>query len=265
MSKINQNFRIEHIRIESMEEFDSQIRNGRYDMFRGEKNASWTLNSSMVRKLLSRNNHKSSVLDFTSLKKEVAKHKEIYDKRISDKHKYIRFIFYLQHSISFSPFIDITRDLWIALSFAVESFQDVHDFNCENDAALYAFKIVQKNSLFSGFKNQGSVDKVLEKLSIGLNKVNNNKKMVEAYIVDPTNLGIVNDRMLLQKGAFLLLNNYSILSNNISEQIFDSPSIMIKKFILNKEILPFIFEDLKKIIQNTWFKKLKIHTVYLKK
>lgn len=231
-----QNFNIKEVKIESVESFLSEIYNDGFQMFRGESNSKWSLNSSMVRHFIEASID-SFVLNFEVLEKSVSEFYEVYKRRISNRHLFIRFLFYLQHSVQFSPFIDVTRDLWIALKFALEEYEKSKDVENLNDIAIYGIKLHDNIEEYSNFSKQRDVGEIVKGLSIGINKSNLSKDKVEAYVIDLSDLNIVNDRMLLQKGAFLLLNNYSINQSRKSHQKHINKEVEITKFIISKEIL----------------------------
>ncbi len=240
IADLTQNFKIQEIYIDNMNDFRNQLVNGNYSYFRGESSSQWSLNSSMVRKIKSSIlDNGSIVLDYHLMCDTLRVHKEKYNRTISSRHSYTRFLFYMQHSVSFSPFIDLTKELWIAVSFCLENVQKNSENSISDTASIYAFSFV------AGKKNKGvilekheDIQRILESLSIGINKLNPNKSKVEAYIVDSIDdLNIMNDRMQYQKGAFLLLNNYSIGFDFTSKQLFKNDFLNIKKFIISKNVL----------------------------
>lgn len=245
-NKEMQSFKIDEIIIQTKEDFYEKVVNKDFDMFRGESNANWTLNSSIVRKLKSHLNNQPLTLNNIVLTQIVSKYKYEYDEKISSQHDYVRFLFYLQHSVSLSPFIDITENVWVALSFALQQFQETPGKEKQGDAALYAFEIKgNKGNNKAVLTTQKQVQEVLNNLSIGINKINVSKENVESYILNINGAQFKNDRMMYQKGSFLLLNNYSINVDNISLQKYSDKQIRIVKFILSKEVLGVLYSELR--------------------
>lgn len=239
------NFKINEVHVNSYLDFKQKLISNTDDKntyYRGESNSEWSLNSSMVRKFLYANK-KAFTLDKGALDSQVNEYKVEYERKISSNHGYIRFLFYLQHSISFSPFIDLTENLWIALSFSLSNHQKYSDSSIKNDAAIYAFKVKNKDSRI--LNTQGRVNNILENLSIGINKTHHNEKNVEAYIIDIKDLRVLNDRMQYQKGAFLLLNNYSIDTMHNSRQEYDEEELDITKYVICKMALKDLFWELR--------------------
>ena len=240
-----QSFEIEEVIISTREEFYKKLVSEDFNMFRGEADSSWKLNSSIVRKIMPQLYGDEYVLDFNKLNQLVSEHRNEYELKISKTHKDARFLFYLQHSISLSPFIDITKNVWIALSFALEKIQK-RPSGLQGNAAIYAFKILgKKGENRSVLTTQEDVLNVLKRLTIGINKNNLTKENVETYILSTSDMQLSNDRMMYQQGSFLLLNNYSLNSDNISMQRYSDKQIKIVKFILSKDILGTLYFDLR--------------------
>ncbi|NLC54961.1 MAG: FRG domain-containing protein, partial [Erysipelothrix sp.] len=194
--------KIEEVQLNSMEDFEEAILNNNYDYFRGQSNSKWFLNSTILR-------GQKEDIDQMRLKELVSGYKERYDKVISNskKHTFSRFLFYIQHSISFSPFIDLTKNPWIAISFILQNFQEQNDKNIETPAALYAIKLhdnKEDNPII--LSTHTKIEEVLDRLNMSVSKLNN----IESFIIEPSDLSILNDRMQYQQGAFLLLENDSL-------------------------------------------------------
>lgn len=177
------------------------------------------------------------MLNFSKLDKLTKPYRKHYNNRISAQHSLPRFLFYLQHSISFSPFIDITKNLWGAVSFSLENIQKDSRESNNKKSAIYAFSLSDSSGKNPKVLNtHNDVETILKSLSIGINRINTSKKCVEAYIIKPNDSALLNDRMQYQKGSFLLLNNYSISNNNKSNQIYDDKDIKIVKYILSEKL-----------------------------
>ena len=225
------NKKIEEIKISSVDEFFTQVINSKYHYFRGESNASYFLNSSILRK-------KNQDINFEKLKDLVSNHHKEYERIISGQHSFSRFLFYIQHSISFSPFIDLTKSPWIALSFVLEDIQRNSDSNIETNGTIYGIrlhdKIVDNPIILSTHEK---IENVLKKLDLSKTK----KAIIKPYIINPTDLSILNDRMQYQQGAFLLLENDSLNHNSV----YNQENVTIVKYIITKQLLKELFFTLR--------------------
>lgn len=247
LAELHQNFRIKEVQVNTIEEFNELILNKKYDYFRGEQYDSWSLNASLVRKInsLLKGEEKYS-LNHTNLQELLLSYKTEYNNYFSSRHSYSRFLFYMQHATSLSPFIDITKDIWIAISFCLWKDQQDDIKEIQNKSALYAIEVKKtKEENYNYLQTHTEVIKVLEGLSIGINKMNPKKGNVEAFVIDSYDLTMLNDRMSYQKGAFLFLNNYSILKNSKSNQEFNHPNIEMIKFILSENVMQELYTILK--------------------
>lgn len=222
---------ITEINISNADDFYEQVINSKYNYFRGESNANYFLNSSILRK-------KNTDINFEKLKDLVSSHNIEYERIISNQHSFSRFLFYIQHSISFSPFIDLTKSPWIALSFVLEDIQRDSDSNIETDGAIYGIKLhdnIEDNPII--LSTHKKIESVLHKLDLSKTK----KNTINPYIINPTDLSILNDRMQYQQGAFLLLENDSL--NRHSN--YNQENVTIVKFILSKQLLKELFFNLR--------------------
>lgn len=236
-------FEVKVEKINSVQDFYEKLVDVKHDYFRGESYYDWQLNSSLVRKTSSLLGGNRLVLDYDFMIKSLIEYKERYDKYISSRHSYARFLFFLQHSMSLSPFIDITKNLWIALSFALSNIEDYKD-----DIAIYGIKVKgNKKDNSNILERYTDIENVCTGLSVGINKNIKGSDKVEMYIVDSNDLNILNDRMLYQKGAFLLLNNYSY-TNNDNNQKLDETFFELTKYLVSKDIL----DELKVILSDEY-------------
>lgn len=219
--------KIEEIIVSSVDDFYDQVINSKYNYYRGESNANYFLNSSILRK-------KNQDINFDKLKDLVSNHHKEYERIISGQHSFSRFLFYIQHSISFSCFIDLTKSPWIALSFVLEDIQRNSDSNIETNGAIYGIKLTNKiedNPII--LSTHEKIENVLKMLDLSKTK----KTTINPYIINPTDLSILNDRMQYQQGAFLLLENDSLNHNSV----YNQENVTIVKFIITKELLKNLF------------------------
>lgn len=194
--------------------------------FRGQSNYSWHLQPSMYRNL---NNVFPKQQDITF--NQIA---DIYSKNgMVDKWSKItnrnqidyKFISFMQHSISYSPFIDFTKDIVISLSFALGNKSALNDFY-QNDAAIYKLKLNRKYLATSMEKvddilvNEYYVDYLPKPYKIGSAlkgmKVITFKDIISAltpkYLMIPVK---TNDRMLYQNGVFVLFYDCALIQGNV--------------------------------------------------
>lgn len=219
---------METIRIETWQQFKEYILDEKVDYYRGEADASWHLHASLLRK-------ERIEINYEVLISLVQKYKEVYDQLISARHSFSRFLFYLQHAISYSPFIDLSKNPWIALSFCLETVQRQSDRSIRQDASLYTFKWLDKEARW--LKTHEAITSALEILELNGNR----NKPVDAYIIDSYDLNILNDRMQYQQGAFLLLN-YDHLAGDLE---YRNDKIEIKKYVLSPSVQKELFFKLR--------------------
>lgn len=266
------NYAVSEIRINSMEAFEKQLylpfAQKEKIYYRGERvsDPSRRLIPTLLRgsDMLSSNADKpvfqincQSMLDFYCAKPSFKTVYETLYGKADTKNMYSMLAF-AQHYLDLSPFIDFSKSLYVALSFAMKGRTSFDD-----DIVLYtAFDIGDDDTT-------ESVDEVnhwLETYSVNIVKIDVAKELRErgeayrkeglphpekiyrdlkafqelveqmtptAKLIDiPTN-----DLMKYQQGVFLLLNNFSLIdSKYLTKSV--RQSFVINKYVLSKEVCP---------------------------
>ncbi len=168
---------------------------------------------------------------------------------------------FAQHYLNVSPLIDFSKNLFVALSFALKnktSFDEdpiiytvydigdddtTSDINEVNEWLNNYHVAILDETLLEAFKTKALNIKKPEALEIAKYKASemaNAVKIVNhmyptAKLIDiPTN-----DLMKYQQGVFLLLNNFTIVSfKYLTKSV--RKSFIVKKYVLNKEICPYL-------------------------
>ena len=143
------------------------------------------------------------------------------------------FIAYTQHALAYSPLIDITKKIEIALQFALGNKANINDF-FGKDAALFAFSIpdhsyLDNTNVDTFFKKYFKVKILNKKIKPGtimyvvdcygksekvdfrtihniINELRPDFKVVEFA---------TNDRMRYQSGKFIIFYNYTLVNGRI--------------------------------------------------
>lgn len=231
--------------------------------FRGQSNYSWHLQPSMYRNL---NNvfSKQKEIRFSDIAC-IYKNNGMVDKwELITKCKTIdyKFISFMQHSISYSPLIDFTKDIVVSLSFALSNKKALNDFY-QNDAAIYKLMLNNKylidteEKVNEVLKNDYYVDYLPKPYKVGSplkgKKVSTFDDIILAltpkYIMIPVK---TNDRMLYQNGVFVLFYDCALIQGNVFPWL--NSDIKLNKLRINKSDDPSIqgkrcFYD---IIQNKY-------------
>lgn len=142
-----------------------------------------------------------------------------------------------QHYLNCSPFIDFSKSLYVALSFALKGKSSFTD-----DGILYTVEINDPENYTTDrvtaecWLNEYFV-RVYDNGGSNKNKSKIEKSSPEAKLIDIA----TNDRMKFQQGVFLLLNNFNLVNKLYLTKKVRS-SVKITKHILNKELCPQLTE-----------------------
>lgn len=130
------------------------------------------------------------------------------------------FLSFAQHSASYSPFLDLTRNHVIALSFATQDTINPFEY-LKNSACVYSF--VFKKEEIIDVKNDFDLSEV--SIKITPNKLKFSSIINGKYIFDNTPkdfepivkvfTGETNDRMKYQKGSFLFFERCHVVNGHI--------------------------------------------------
>lgn len=157
----------------------------------------------------------------------LSKYKEVFGKDDVD----YAFCAFAQHSKSYSPLLDFTEDVKVALSFATTNSGSINDYE-RNDAALYCMSFDEIDSLEQ--IDFSDIDIFINEKRISMFSIIRGKMLfqctyddfrVEAFILtDKTN-----DRMKYQKGCFLYFKRAVIINGNL---LFPINFGRIRKYII---------------------------------
>lgn len=223
-----------------MDDFKTHLLKGKHQYFRGESNAHWILSPALIRNLAQKGIKQT--IDQSYLDEMYTPFFDVYKSKISKLHSKSRMLFYIQHAISYTPFIDITKELWVALSFALEPYQKNPEI--ADDIAIYTFNLkTNKRKSVAMLKTHTAIEKVLDNYSFTIHQPRKNTNAT-LHIIDSTELNILNDRMQYQKGAFLLINQ-SYYDGVDNVQSFSKSDIEIQKYIISHSLLFALYKMMK--------------------
>ncbi|MBO4330544.1 MAG: FRG domain-containing protein [Oscillospiraceae bacterium] len=138
-----------------------------------------------------------------------------------------------QHYLEWSPFIDFTKSLYVALSFGLKG---KHEF--ENDALMYTVEILDPEKYT---QERVTAECWLNDYHVRVyNYDRSDEKMrrVERTSPDAKIIDIAtNDRMKFQQGVFLLLDQFNLVNHLYLTKNVRS-SVTITKHILSRSVCP---------------------------
>ena len=202
--------------------------------YRGHRDYSWRMVPSMLRGFNKTKHIDSKVLlniyDKIGLLKKYNERIESIDKH-NPKNIY-EFITYMQHSLSYSPLLDLTREFLIAESFALSNPAEINSFS-KTDSSVIEINNISDNKILyditdiNDFINSGvfAIDSVNRK-TIGFGEIVSTEyskivfdtfdhlfhQLEPQYIIFDCK---TNDRMKYQKGAFILFYDYVCIKKYI--------------------------------------------------
>lgn len=237
--------------------------------FRGQSNYSWGVVPSIFRNYIFESNASGEVFDLEKMFKKYSKYGLIdkYNKTIAvnkiNKFEDINynFISYMQHSLSYSPLIDITSKFEIGLQFALGNKANVNDFY-SNAAALFA--IDAKN--IKCCDNETEINRILR---TDFNVVVLNKKIIPGTYMDVNNTNgttkklnfttikniiqlltpkyliisnMQNDRMKYQHGNFILFYDYVLVNGMVMFSL--NKNFNVSKYKINVQSKESIYNEI---------------------
>lgn len=240
---------IKEVKVNSFDDVPKSNSNEGVFWYRGQSNSDWALVPSFFR-----NSKKSYLCDWSCIYKDYESKpkgtnliKKLKEVNVDTIYRTTAFI---QHSIGYSPLIDFTKSPNIAMSFALSNFKSMVEFYGAN-SCVYQFNIGDSKIL----TNCEEIDEVLEKISISILKENesiikliqngrwknflNNQETSVVHLIDyPTN-----DRMLFQKGTFVLYDKVIIIGNNVYMSFGKAEFLesRMKKYIIETKVKEDIF------------------------
>lgn len=268
------NYKVSQIKISTLDEFFDAIYTpfiaGERIFYRGEKinSSSRKLLPTFLRndELVSRYDSQSiirldynSICDFYNSKKQfMSVYEAVYDNP-KERNTY-KMLAFAQHYLGVSPFIDFTKNLFVALSFALKGrevidddivlysaydvdFDDTcHDINEVNSwLENYSVNIIKseyyKEKLYESLrpqlpllKNNASIHKEARNMHGLFDYIYESVSPIAKLIDIPTN-----DLMRYQQGVFLLLNDFCLVDSSYLTNAVRQ-SFIINKYIINAEV-----------------------------
>lgn len=255
------NYKADAVYISSLDEFDTLLRNPSLDnkhiYYRGERfnSLSRPLLPTIFRNRedLFAEGERATVIDANGLYDYFSNHSsyfDLYEQIIGavQKDQMYSFLAFSQHYFGISPFIDFTKSLDVALSFALK---DRKEFS--KDIIIYTIELKNENDytnspdIANKWLNDYSVvlfNNTVSRLDIK----NTNFKEIHTKLKGRSFLDLTspsaklidvptNDLMRFQQGVFLLLDDFSLIGNSyLTKKIRDE--FVMKKWVISKDICP---------------------------
>lgn len=264
-------FRAETSEIKSIRDFEQKIlvpsQDNKQIYYRGERK------NSITRPLLPSIYRKRDFLFNSSKKVDLVTNQKLYSFYSSiDKYfdlyqntvgevtpdKMYSFLAFSQHYFGVSPLIDFTKDIYVALSFALKDRKqydnDILLYTLEiNDMQDYTSSIDTANKWIEDYSVLLFNDKAIFDLQTPLDAISDYIQIAEKHhgksfleLNAPTAKLIdvpTNDLLQYQQGVFLLLDDFSLLGKSyFTKKIRDD--FNLKKWIINKDICPTLLDML---------------------
>lgn len=211
-------------------------------VFRGQADKKWKLEPTILRNI---NRDQSSIIDLkviTTLYQQYGlldQYQTIFGTNVVD----YSFLSYMQHSTSYSPLIDFTKDFIIASSFALNHKNNINDFY-NVDSAIFCMRLSGGETIESrieGYKvgllsnaKSWSVDD-LNTIYLGMGT------LYKPYADITYSLSQANDRMKYQKGVFILYDHFISFPTNSVPTYFNGHLV---KITLHQSVKKEIYDDL---------------------
>ena len=209
--------------------------------YRGQSDFQWRLTPSMFRNLESVF-PSGAIIDDTLIEKIYAdngflrKWKDVFGTETID----YNFLSYMQHSISYSPFLDFTSDFNTALSFSLGNKSSVNDY-LYKDSAVFEIE-VKNNHLLNEEKSNNPLNFFVEYIpkpyiigtSILGKPIHSFDDIIQALTPEFVMIDrVTNDRMRYQKGKYILFNNYLSLQGTVFTWL--NKDLSVVKYRIRKE------------------------------
>ena len=138
-----------------------------------------------------------------------------------------------QHYLGWSPFIDFTKSLYVALSFGLNGQREF-----EHDVSLYTVEILDPEKYT---RDRVTAECWLNEYHVRVYDFDRNAKElreVERTSPDAKIIDIAtNDRMKFRQGVFLLLDQFNLVNHLYLTKNVRS-SVKITKYVLNRGVCP---------------------------
>lgn len=256
------NFKINEKRIDTLEQFDAFLKEPFYKnsgniFYRGERinSSERTLTPTLLRHSdeIFKNGEAIINIDYEYLlnfyrKKGAYLDFYRYIFGTASKYRMFEICSFSQHYLDVSPFIDFTKSLFVALSFALKNrstfTEDIVIYTVEIDDKehytddivtaecwLHDYKVTMFNSpenIMKGIKGISSVKESIEAMEARSKATSPTAKFIDI----PTN-----DLIKFQQGVFMLLTDYSMFYDSyLTKSIRED--FRVTKYVVNKEICP---------------------------
>ena len=142
-----------------------------------------------------------------------------------------------QHYLNFSPLIDFTKSLYVALSFGLKGKREFED-----DGVLYTVEISERENYT---RDRVTAECWLNDYHVRVYDLEPGEERPKEAVSTSPEARIIdiatNDRMKFQQGVFLLLNNFTLVNRlYLTRSVRDSVSI--GKYILDRTLCPQLTE-----------------------
>ena len=211
-------------------------------VFRGQADKKWKLEPTILRNI---NREQSLIIDLKVVEGLYSQYGLLdqYEKIFGSKAVDYGFLSYMQHSTSYSPLIDFTKDFIIASSFALNHKNNINDFY-NQDSAIFCMRL----------NGGASIESRIDDYKVGL--LANTKTwsiddlntiydgmgtLYKPYADISYSLSQANDRMKYQKGVFILYDHFISFPTNSVPTYFNGHLV---KITLHHSVKKEIYDDL---------------------
>lgn len=245
-------------------EFVSPFGNNGFFWYRGQTNADYGLVPSFYRGL-------SAVSD-TCIDSDYVIYKANGNKRnLANSYRQVissgpannyEMFSFMQHACSFSPFLDFSKNQDVALSFALSNYEKLNDFN-EIASSIFSLAVQGRGTTIDTNKRQANHDlshfqvyylknPIVLGETYSFDKFSKNGRTIQKVhpITFSTFTEIVfnlvphfvlfdlptNDRMRIQKGTFVLFDDFVMVNRNVLFNL--NPSFFVQKYMIPKNSSP---------------------------
>ena len=160
---------------------------------------------------------------------------ELYSSTFGQARKYCMYDLcaFSQHYLNWSPFIDFSKSLYVALSFGLKGKSSFED-----DGVLYEVEISDAENYT---RDRVTAECWLNDFHVRLYQFNRKGGRPEQIEYLSPNAKVIdiatNDRMKFQQGVFLMLDHFTLINHlYLTKNVRDS--VKITKYILNRSVCP---------------------------
>lgn len=246
---------IEEVEINKLADLEPPSDNEKKFWYRGQTNKQWTLVPSFFRNpnISSLWKWKDIYEDYSAKPNKVSLIRKLNEVDIVTRSNPYKTAAFIQHSIGYSPMIDFSRSPMVSLSFALANVGSMVDFY-GNDSCVFRLDISEWKPL----THIEDIDYAIKTFSIQVFKENESistlitNQMWISFLTYTKRSSIqliqlpTNDRMLFQKGTFILYDNAMTIGNEVFMSIDKIGFLQSRllKFIIKSSIKELIYEQL---------------------